>query len=489
MKTSDSGLIEEKSVVAPQSTSAVRAGELQVVWTLWFTYGAFYFCRNNLSVALPGIESELGYNKTTMGLVLLALKVTYGCGQFVNGQLAEIISPRKMLAIGMLASAALNVAFGFGTGFYFFLFVWGCNGYVQSLGWTPCVRVIGNWVPVLRRGKAMGIVGTGYQLTAALTYLVSGFSVWLLGWRGALWIPPAILALAALGMLLLLRESPEHHQARTTGEPAPAAAPRISFGESLRLTLTNPALWLLAISLGMLNASRYGFVDWGVSHLVAIERARSQREQINQRLTSGELSEEQRGRLNGLLELDLVQDSAQKEVKAATKDGLLPEAKQAEQRLSVLNSAIQYAVLPVGAILGAFLTGWMTDRFFGSRRAPTICTLLVLLGGLALVYDPIARTSFTGTMILLIAVGFCIYGPQVLLVGTAPADLARQGTAAAAAGFVNCFGYFGAALAGDLLTGYLAGTYGWTAAIYSWAFWAFAAAAVTALLWNATGKD
>lgn len=489
MKTSDRELSEAANEAAPPSPPAVQPGEHQVVWTLWFTYGAFYFGRANLSVALPGIEAELGHNKTVMGLVLLGLKITYGCGQFVNGQLAEIISPRKMLAIGMLASAALNVAFGFGTGFYFFLFVWACNGYAQSLGWTPCVRVLGNWVPVLRRGKAMGIVGTGYQFTAGLTYLVSGFSVWLLGWRGALWIPPAILVLAALGMLLLLRESPEHHQARSTGEAAPAPVRRLAFGESLRLTLTNPALWLLAISLGMLNASRYGFVDWGVSHLVAIERAKVQREQIEQKLASGELSEEQRQRLNDLQTLDLVQDSAQKEIKTATSEGLLPEVKRAERRLSVLKSAVQYAVLPIGAVLGAFLAGWVTDRFFGSRRAPTICTLLVLLGCLALVYDPIARTSFTGTMLVLIAVGFCIFGPQVLLVGTAPADLARQGTAAAAAGFVNCFGYFGAAFAGDLLTGYLADRYGWNAAIYSWATWAFAAAAVSALLWNATGKD
>ena len=33
------------------------------------------------------------------------------------------------------------------------------------------------------------------------------------------------------------------------------------------LTLTNPTLWLLGISLGMLNACRYGYSDWGLAHL------------------------------------------------------------------------------------------------------------------------------------------------------------------------------------------------------------------------------
>ena len=239
----------------------------------------------------------------------------------------------------------------------------------------------------------------------------------------------------------------------------------------------------------MLNACRYGFVDWGVSHLVAIERAKTQRKQIDQALANDSLTATQRITLQDLSRKDLVQDDAQKEVKQALEDGLLPKANTGDRRMAVLKSAVKYAVLPLGAILGAFLAGWATDRFFGSRRAPAICTLLLLLGCLTLAYDSVARSSFVGTIALLIAVGFCIYGPQVLLVGTAPADLARQGTSAAAAGFVNFIGYIGAALAGDLLTAYLTKHYSWNVAIYSWAGWAFGAAIVSAFLWNATGHS
>ena len=80
-------------------------------------------------------------------------------------------------------------------------------------------------------------------------------------------------------------------------------------------------------------------------------------------------------------------------------------------------------------------------------------------------------------MVLLVVIGFCIYGPQVLLVGTAPADLARRGTSAAAAGFVNFMGYMGAAT-GDVITGYYSSPEhgGWQVAIYIWAGWAFAGA-------------
>jgi sugar phosphate permease len=154
------------------------------------------------------------------------------------------------------------------------------------------------------------------------------------------------------------------------------------------------------------------------------------------------------------------------------------------QATGVHVAALKYAVLPLGGAAGALAAGWATDRFFGGRRAPVICGLLVLLGVLALLYDTMVSASSIGTVVLLALIGFAIFGPQVLLVGTAPADLARRGTAAAAAGFVNFMGYMGA-FAGDAVTGWLRKHYDWSVAVHVWAAWAFAAALVAACLWNA----
>ena len=395
--------------------------ESTTVWLLWMTYGAFYFCRTNISAAVPGMQEDLGFTKTQIGLVLGSLKLAYGIGQFINGQLAERISARRLLAIGMLCSALLNVIFGFGTALYFLLFVWTANGYCQALGWTPAMRVAANWVPVERRGRAIGIIGTGYQAMAAVTFVIAGASAVRLGWRGALFVPAGFLVAAAVCMLLFLQESPDGASVRQTGKSAPPTL------QTVALTLSNPALWLLALSLGLLNACRYGFVDWGLTHL-----------------------------------------------------------KEA-QGTGVGQAALNYAILPLGGIAGAYLSGWASDRFFGSRRAPVICILLVALGGLTMIYDQVARASVAWTVFLLLLVGFVIFGPQVLLVGTAPVDLARRGTAAAAAGFVNFVGYMGA-YSGDLLTGRLVDRYGWRVAVLGWAACAFAAAAAVALLWNTTAR-
>ncbi len=465
-----------------------RAGESTMIWTVWLTYGAFYFCRTNLSVALPGIEEELEISKTRMAVVLLALKLAYAFGQFVNGQLSEQYSPRKMLAIGMFASAGLNVAFGFGTGLYFFLFIWACNGYFQSLGWPPCVRVLGDWIPVQRRGWAMGIVGTGYQLTAGLTYLVSGLGVWWFGWRGAVFVPPVILVAAAVVMLVLLKETPDGTSSRERTAKR-RGDKRLGLLTTLRLTFANPALWLLAVSLGLLNANRYGFLDWGVSHLVSIEKTRLYAEEIANLLQDDQTTPEQKQQLQQILDSVAGSKDGEQLVKQAISDGILAKVNRADARAAVLKSAINYAVLPIGGIFGSFLAGWATDRFFGSRRAPVIFILLCVLGVMSLIYGPLAETSFAATVVLLTLIGFCIYGPQVLLVGTAPADLAREGTSAAAAGFVNSMGYVGAAFFGDVLTGYLADKYGWQVAIYGWAACAFGAAIAAGLLWKAKSQE
>jgi MFS transporter, OPA family, glycerol-3-phosphate transporter len=417
----------------PSRTNEGRfhANEAAVIWVLWLTYGSFYFCRTNISAAVPGLEAELALSKGEIGLILGSLKIAYGLGQFINGQLAERISPRKLLALGMLASTLLNVIFGFGTAVYFLTFVWACNGYFQALGWTPCMRVAANWFDVSHRGRAIGIIGTGYQLTAALTFVVAGAAVHWFGWRGALLLPAALLALSCAHMLLFLRERPEE-ESRTTEAPGAAAAipnpgpttrPR-SVAENVLLTLSNPWLWLLGLSLGLLNACRYGFLDWGVAHLV-----------------------ETRGS-------------------------------------SVARAAINYALLPIGGILGSLVTGWATDRFFGGRRAPVICGLLVALGVFTLSYSRVVQSSLVLSLALLLLIGFAVFGPQVLLVGTAPIDLAKQGTAAAAVGFVNFMGYMGA-FSGAQVTGLIVDRYQWDAALLFWAACAFGAAAAAALLWKA----
>lgn len=197
-----------------------------------------------------------------------------------------------------------------------------------------------------------------------------------------------------------------------------------SVGAVLRNTVGNADLWLLAIALGLLNACRYGFLDWGVT---------------------------------------LIHDV---------------------QGGSVGKAAVKFAILPAGGILGSLGAGWLTDRVFGGRRAPVICGMLVVLAVLTLLFQQAVAMGTGMTICFLVVIGIMIFGPQVLLVGTAPADLARGGAVAASVGFVNFMGYMGAA-AGDKLTGSVADK-GWSGVYYLWSAWALVAAAAVAMLWRKT---
>jgi sugar phosphate permease len=269
----------------------------------------------------------------------------------------------------------------------------------------------------------MGILGTSYQAMAAVTYFVAGASVHVLGWRGAFYIPAILLGASAVHMLVFLRESPERDRTSSQSATHPGSPGRGRVLDNIFGTLSNPALWVLAVTLFLLDASRYFFQDWGLKHLLDVQKS------------------------------------------------------------TVLGTAIKYAILPAGGIVGALFGGWATDRYFNGRRAPLISILLVLLGVLTIAYEATSQVSVPATVVLLFWIGFAIFGSQVLLVGTAPADLARFGTAAAAAGFVNFMGYMGA-FTGDLVTGYLKDHHDWKAAIYFWAGCSMVAALVVATLWG-----
>ena len=103
---------------------------------------------------------------------------------------------------------------------------------------------------------------------------------------------------------------------------------------------------------------------------------------------------------------------------------------------------------PLAGSAGAILAGWATDRFFGGRRAPVIVVLLAALGFFSVIF-PYIDPNNTGLVVTVVAlIGFCTYGPHILLVGHAAQDFGKKSGAAGAAGFIDGMGYIGASLAG-----------------------------------------
>jgi MFS transporter, OPA family, glycerol-3-phosphate transporter len=432
----------------------------RTLFVVWLTYGAFYLCRVNIGPARVEIEKSFSIDPLEMGLVLGALKIGYAIGQLVNGQLAERFGPKRILIAGIFGSVTACLLFAsagklvpllpslatpvnavvrivspgatLGPAAAFLLVVWFANGCFQAGGWPPTVKIMASWFTPTQRGRMMGILGTSYQLGSALTIAASGALVALAGndFRAAFIVPAVILGGVGVHARLRMRDRPGTGEAPSIDALAASkdgrhgAPPRASIRETLFVTFTNPRIWVLALALFGLDIVRYGFLDWAPGHLKKLHGS------------------------------------------------------------GVLLAGLKVAVFPLAGGIGALVSGWVTDRWFQSRRAPVIAVTMGMVGVFTLAFDRVAPLGAGPTVLCLALIGFFLYGAQILLVGTAAQDFAKRGTTAAAAGFVDFMGYLGA-FGGDVVTGWLLKHRDIHAAIVFWAGAAIVASLLSALLWRA----
>jgi len=410
----------------------LRYWKKRVFVSLWITYAAFYLCRVNMSVALPGIMEEFGLSKTSMGAVLTILFFAYAVGQFVNGQLGDKFGARLLITCGALTSAALNAIFAFLPGVVtLMMLVWGLNGYFQSMGWSLSVKTIANWFPIRERGKTTGAFGSCYQFGNAASWGLAGFVVGAFGWRWAFWTPAIIFTVIAIHWFIRGRNAPEEVGLPTVEEvhdekyefKEPQTDHHLGFIYTIKTVLSDIRVWLVGLSLFGLNIIRYGFMNWAPTYMFEVEK------------------------------------------------------------ITISMAAYKAIAIPLAGSLGAFFAGWSSDRFFQSRRAPIIVIMLVFLVIFTFIYPKLSSYHWVWSFICLIAIGFTIYGSHVMICVTIPMDYASRKAAASCAGFIDSFGYFGASLTG-VITGYLIDRYSWTRGFYFWIAGVIMAIVLMSFLWN-----
>jgi sugar phosphate permease len=403
----------------------------RIFWSIWITYVSYYLLRVNMSVAIPGIMNEYGISKTVMGGVLTALFTTYAIGQFVNGQLGDKFGARKLISIGILVSAILNIIFGFTNGIISgMILIWGLNGLFQSMGWSSSVKTIANWFPVRMRTRRAGFLGTSYQIGSALSFALAGFIVGLLGWRWAFWVPAIICILVGLHWAIRGRNAPEEiglptveeqHEGNV-GDGKIRKDEHIGFRVTLKKVLLRKEIWFVALALFCLNIVRYGFLDWAPTYLFEVEKA------------------------------------------------------------TISTAAYKTMVVPIAGSLGALFASFISAKFFKHRKAPISSIMLFLLAVFCFLYLKL-HVHWAISLGILSLIGFMTYGPHVLMVTALPMDCGDRKAAASTAGFIDGWGYIGASLTG-IGTGFLIDNLGWNYAFYFWILGAIGAAIFMTMLWN-----
>ncbi len=407
-----------------------RHWRLRVMYAMTTGYALFYFLRKNLSMAAKAITDEFHFSNTQWGVVLSVATIVYAGSKFLSGVIGDRANPRYLLALGLLLSALVNVAFGFGASLGFFVAFWALNNLFQGAGVPPCVRLLTAWFSPKEIGRAWGVWNASHQIGGAIIVVWAGWLVTHWGWRTAFWVPAAVCLVGAFWLYERLTDSPEalglppvevYREGAPAGTVAETGAP--FWGVFRRYVLANPWVWVVSIANFFVYIVRIGILDWAPKYL-----------------------QEAKG-------FDL---------------------KSAGWSLSGFELA---------GIFGAYAAGWISDTVFKGRRGPvSVAFMLFVIASVAALFT--VPRGEVGTMAaVFVALGFFVYGPQ-MLIAVAAADFATKAASSSAVGLTGLFGYLGASLCG-VATGVLADRSGWDGVLWFYAGSALIGAALLATVGRA----
>ena len=110
------------------------------------------------------------------------------------------------------------------------------------------------------------------------------------------------------------------------------------------------------------------------------------------------------------------------------------------------NAVFYSAAFDLAGIPGIYLTGYLSDKYFGSRRGEIALIMMIgmmIAAGLLIAFGGAGVGVFTA---LLALVGFMLFGPDALLTGAGAMDIGSRRAATFAAATISGFGSLGAAV-------------------------------------------
>ena len=214
---------------------------------MWITYALFYLGRVNLSPVLPALALSLDVSRAEVGALGTVFFWVYAVGQFVNGELSSHMSPRRIITIGLLVIALVNLAFSVQTSLIVMMVLWGINGFAQSMGWSPMLRIIAERFDRAQVKRVSTIMPLSYVFGTALTWAFIGFIASGTEWRIAFWLPGLIL----LGVLVFWW---------STGIDAPKA--NSSGFQPGNILAEMRAIWFVLIVGALVGSIQIGGLIW-----------------------------------------------------------------------------------------------------------------------------------------------------------------------------------------------------------------------------------
>ncbi len=403
-------------------------------------YGIYYVCRLSMNVVRKPIVEEGVFSETQLGIIGSCLFFVYAVGKLTNGFLADRSNVRRFMSTGLLCSALINLCLGFTNSFYVFAFLWGLNGWFQSMGAASGVVSLTRWFEPRKRGTYYGFWSASHNLGEALTFITIALLVSWLGWRYGM-IGAGVIGLLGFGMMLTFMRDTPQSQGFLLSEKAYAHSKEKQseeFNRAQKAVLRNPAIWILAISSAFMYISRYAVNSWGVFYL------------------------------------------------------------EAQKGYSTLDASFIISISSICGIVGTVFSGIISDKLFsGSRNVPALIFGLINVVALCL-FLLVPGVHFWLDVLAMILFGLGIGVLICFLGGLMAVDIAPRNASGAALGVVGIASYVGAGLqdvmSGMLIEGHKTIVDGVEAYDFTYINWFWIGAALLStllalLVWNTRAKE
>lgn len=385
-------------------------------------YTTYYLCRYNFSYANKAIADEFHFSYENMSTILSVNFFAYGCGQIINGLLTDRIGGKWAMLIGATGTVVMNLLFGVASFWgllWLFALLWGLNGYIQAFGSPGFIKINSAWFSEKERGTFAGIFGIMINLgrlvaNKLLPALLAGFLLlWMWRvppqhWRMLFWVPAGVATVMAIVLAVVVKDTPEEagYKNLFPGEADHADIHvRTDLWVVFRMIITNPVVWVMAVAYGCTGAVRQSIDQW------------------------------------------------------------FPRYFQEVHHLDMTSAKFQWLgyMIPAVASAGSLLSGWVSDRFFHSRRAPVAGAIYVIEVCVLLMASQVHTVNWA--LVFFVLVSFTVNSTHSLLGPAAAMDIGGRKAAAFASGVIDSFQYFGAAAAIQGL-GWVLQNWGWNYYFY-----------------------
>ena len=235
----------------------------QFILLCCLVYFTSYMTRYNYSSIVNEMVNSMGLEKSVVGFSLTLSFITYGVGQLVSGYLGDKISPRKLIAMGLLVTACCNIAVGAVSSIYVIYVIWALNGFAQAFLWPPLVKIMIHTIAKEKYGKANSYVITASQVATVLVYVLASICAAFASWNVLFFICGTLAVIVSAVWLLSTKDIKEPEPIVKTAESKEDGGKKLTVGG----LILSAGLIPILIAIVMQGMIRDGITAWVPSYI------------------------------------------------------------------------------------------------------------------------------------------------------------------------------------------------------------------------------